>query len=336
MSEVSGFPGHLVSAADLSDTQIGHLFGRASVMRSLPRRDARSLLEGFLLGVLFFQPSTRTKLGFEAAAIRLGAGVTGFADSNTTRSVDYVGETLDDTVRVVSELSDVIVMRHYVAGAGRRASCIASCPVINGGDGSNEHPTQALSDAWLMHERLGGLRGAVVGLVGDPGTRVLRSMVHVLARLRVKQLLFLVPPNAPFRTDCPGFLHTTLPADLRATLDAFGVHYGFRSDVLELLDEADAIEMMPIDIRALEIDPHALTLRQQVTPERFRITASKIHATGSGALILHPGPRKDELHPDVDELPGGLYFEQIPQSVYLRMAVLAQLCVPDELVEGLK
>jgi aspartate carbamoyltransferase catalytic subunit len=280
---------------------------------------------------MFFQPSTRTRLGFESAALRLGARVTGFADPTTTRSVDYIAESFEDSVRVVSELTDVIVIRHHIAGAGRRAAAVARVPIVNGGDGSNEHPTQALADAWLMHRRLGGLDGAVVGLVGDPGTRVFRSLVLVLVRLGVSKVLFLVPPNLPLDgRPHDALLHTTLPGDVRAMLDRAGVGCEFRNDVTDLLIEADAIEMMPVEVPALEADPASLRKRPYTTPERFRITAAKMVSTASKALILHPGPRRDELHPDVDELPNGLYFEQISESLFMRMAVLAALVTPDE------
>ncbi|KOG32642.1 hypothetical protein ADK37_26415 [Streptomyces resistomycificus] len=315
-----------MATADLATTHVEQLLAKATALRHTPAKDTRTLLDGALVATLFFQPSTRTRLGFEAAALRLGARVTGFADPSTSRSVDYIGESLEDTARVVSELSDALVLRHYVTGAAHRAAHAAVCPVINGGDGSNEHPTQALSDVWTMTRRLGGLKGAVVALVGDPGTRVLRSLVHLLARLEVKRLLFLVPPAAPLIiAGDDAVTHTSLPADLAAVLHESATAYEFRSDVAELLAEADAIEMMPIDVPSLESDPADLSSHLYVTPERYRITAAKIRAAGSKALILHPGPRKDELHPDVDTTEGGLYFEQVKDSLYLRMAVLTQV-----------
>ncbi|MFD9004281.1 aspartate carbamoyltransferase [Streptomyces sp. NPDC059582] len=325
----AGFPGHLVAAADLDGPQVEELLRQAARLREMPARQARTLLDGAIVATLFFQPSTRTRLGFEAAALRLGARVTGFADPSTSRSVDYIGESLEDTARVVSELSDALVLRHYVTGAARRAAQASLCPVINGGDGSNEHPTQALSDIWTMTRRLGGLAGTVVALVGDPGTRVLRSLVHLLARMDLKRLLFLVPPAAPLdMTGLDAVTHTTLPADLAVLLHDSGTPYEFRSDVSELLAEADVVEMMPVDVPSLESHPAALSSHVYVTPERYRITAAKIRAVGSKALVLHPGPRKDELHPDVDDTPGGLYFEQVKDSLYLRMAVLTQWVAP--------
>jgi aspartate carbamoyltransferase catalytic subunit len=326
MQPTVDFPRHLVATADLSTADVERLLAEAARLRETPPKRARTLLDGAIVATLFFQPSTRTRLGFEAAALRLGARVTGFADPSTSRSVDYIGESLEDTARVVSELSDALVLRHYVTGAARRAAYAAVCPVINGGDGSNEHPTQALSDVWTMTRHLGGLGGAVVALAGDPGTRVLRSLVHLLARLEVKRLLFLVPSAAPLiMAGADAVTHTSLPADLTAVLEESGTAYEFRSDVTELLAEADVIEMMPIDVPSLETHPSALSSHVYVTPERYRITAAKIRAVGSKALILHPGPRKDELHPDVEGTPGGLYFEQVKDSLYLRMAVLTQL-----------
>lgn len=328
MNSHRSFPAHLVSVRDLDHAMVQDVFSGAAAFRDMPRAEAAALLRGYVVAMMFYQPSTRTRLGFEAAALRLGASVIGFADPSTTRSVDYIGETLEDTIHVVAELSDAIVMRHFVAGAASRAAAVSSRPILNGGDGSNEHPTQALTDAWVMASRLGDLEGAVIGLVGDPGTRVLRSLTLLLALLKVKRILFLVPPSAPLMSwyASSSFVHTTLPGDLRAALDAHGIEYDFRSDVSDLLTEADAIEMMPIDIPALEAVPASLRKQQNITPEQFRVTAAKIHATGSKTLVLHPGPRKDELHPEVDSLPNGLYFDQVRESVYVRMAVLAQLC----------
>jgi len=198
---------------------------------------------------------------------------------------------------------------------------------VNGGDGSNEHPTQALSDALLMQSRLGDLHGTVIGIVGDPGTRVLRSLTLLLVKLEVKKILFLVPPGASiFSEERHSVIHNTLPSDLRAVLSTSGVAFDFGSDVLDLLVEADAIEMLPVRIPSLEVDPKSLKANRVATPERFRMTRSKIELTGSKALVLHPGPRGDELHPAVDSLPNGLYFEQVRESIFMRMAVLLALC----------
>jgi aspartate carbamoyltransferase catalytic subunit len=317
-------PRHLLSVRDLSRENIRGLLTAASQLSRMPAADAGQLLVGKVLAVLFFQPSTRTRIGFEVSAMRLGARITGFSDPSTTRAVEYTAETLADTVRVVGEFTDAIVMRHFVAGSARQAAAVAGVPVINGGDGSNEHPTQALNDVWLMERKLGGLEGAVIGIVGDPGTRVMRSLMLALAKLGVGKILLLVPPRLPLRVLVEGGLvHTTFPEDLRLALDRSGVRFEFRSDVRELLDEADAIEMMPVAIPTLEAVSNSIETNSYVTPERFRITKEKISATRSGAIILHPGPRADELHADTDDLSNSLYFEQARESLFMRMAVLA-------------
>lgn len=320
------FPSNLVSVRDLTSDHVHALFQTAEDLRGMSHRERRHILDGTILGIMFFQPSTRTRLGFEAAAMRLGGQVLGFADPATTRAVEFTAETLEDTAKVVGNLCDIAVMRHFVPGSARRAAAVCSVPLINGGDGSNEHPTQALSDVWLMSRRLGGLHGAVIGIVGDPGTRVFRSLLLLLAGMGVGKILFLVPPVLPFGlvggTD---FVHTSLPEDLHKALNRHGVGMEFRSTIDELLEECDAIEMMPVDIPSLEADPKSLQKHGHATPERFRMTAEKIDRTGSKALILHPGPRSDELHSDTDGLDNSLYFEQASESVYLRMAVMTSL-----------
>lgn len=317
---------HLVSSRSLTRGQLHALFAMATEMRATSSSDLAAVLNGRVLAVLFFQPSTRTRLGFEASALRLGAGVIGFSDLTTTRSVDYCGESLEDTVRVVAELANGIVIRHYLSGAARRAASVSRVPVVNGGDGSNEHPTQAISDAWLMHRRLGDVRGATVGLVGDPGTRVLRSLALTLIALGASKLLYQVPDSLPLVTaGGSGVVHATLPADLRAALDKAGIAYEFRSDVCDILTEADALEILPVNIAALEAIPTSLSKNPYVTPERFRITRQKLLATKSRTLVFHPGPRADELDPDTDDNPNSMYFEQVREAQFVRMAILSNL-----------
>jgi aspartate carbamoyltransferase catalytic subunit len=273
------------------------------------------------LGMMFFQPSTRTRLSYEKAALNLGATVLGFSDISSTRSSSSTGETLEDAARVFGELADAIVIRHYVSGAAHVAARCATVPVINGGDGSNEHPTQALIDAWVLSRRLGDVRGATVGIVGDPGARALRSFALLMSSMGVKKLLFLLPPSARLHAG-DQVTHCSIPADVARALQLAGTGYEFRNDVRELLEEADGIEMMPIDIPPLEAAPDALGMAAGITPERFRISSQKVFETASNAVLLHPGPRRDELHPDTDDLPNSAYFEQVRQGVYVRMSVL--------------
>ena len=316
---------HLISLRNFPEASAHALFATAAEYRAADREISAKRLHGAHVGLMFFQPSTRTRIGYEVAAVRLGATPVGFADVSVTRSVDYTAETLEDAVQVMGYMTDVLVMRHFITGSAQRASAISPVPLISGGDGSNEHPSQALGDLWLMSERLGGISGATLGLVGDPGTRVFRSLIHGFTGLGGAKIMFLLPPGPLQFDSAPGIqaIHATLPEDIRRTLTDSGIEYEFCHDIRELLTECDAIEMMPVVVPDLQQPPGTLRAEQYTTPERYRMTAAKVAATNSRALLLHPGPRTDELDPDTDELPTSLYFREVEDLVFMRMAVLA-------------
>lgn len=312
----------LLGVGDLTADDVSAIFEVADTLRKAPADRCEQLLVGTVVATVFFQPSTRTRIGFELSAARLGAKTIGFGDVAATRSTISTGETFEDTIRVLDEFADILVIRHFVCGASDRAAALCSASVINAGDGTNEHPSQALADAWLMARNLGGLSGTTIGLVGDPESRVLRSLTVLLAKLGVGKLAFLIPPKRDAGLDGP--TEATLPADLRTTLDLAGVEYDFAADICELLVEADAIEMMPYRIPPLDAEPHTLSKPPAaVTPEPFRLTARKLQSTNSKTLVLHPGPRCDELAPDTDEMANSLYFRQVREATFMRMAVLA-------------
>jgi aspartate carbamoyltransferase catalytic subunit len=187
-------------------------------------------------------------------------------------------------------------------------------PVVNAGDGYNEHPTQALGDVWTMHRALGGLDGATIGLVGDVSIRSLRAISLALSRFRLERLLLLPAPG------------TVCPPEVAAVLDERGIAWQYVDDVADLLRDADAVET--IGVRHPD---HHLPRQEEVdwnreTPRRFRIDRALIEALGTDVPILHPGARKDELATDVDDLPNALYAEQVRNGLWQRMAVLARLC----------
>ncbi len=290
-----------------------YLFQRATNISQRNSTEIKRTLRHKKLGVMFFQPSTRTRLSFEAAALGLGGKVLGFADARMTRSGDFFKESLEDAVQVVGRMVDCIVMRHYEPGSSERASQACSVPVINGGDGSNEHPTQALSDLWTMHTHLGGLDGVRVGLVGDAGTRTLRSIVIGLSKFNPKEILFLLPPS------------TELPKNIISILSAAGISYQRYQDISDVLKDADAVEILPIHLPNLESSKDDGTSVNLVTPDCYRITKGKIIHTNSSAYILHPGPRLDELSRDTDLLPQALFFKQVSNGVFMRMILLEEV-----------
>lgn len=304
---------HLTSIHDLTETNILSLFELASSLKKTPALKIKLSLNHKIIAVMFFQPSTRTRLGFEVATLRMGGNIIGFADPSVTRLTDYIGESFLDSVQVIAQMSDCIIIRHFKIGAAKQAADVSPVSIINAGDGANEHPVQALSDLWLIHEHLGGVRGAAIGIAGNPGFRVLRSLIYALIKAKVGKLLFLLP------------LDVKLSDEIRAELVSSRIKYDFCASIDELLSVADAIEIMPLEIPDLNADPKTLRPQNFQTPEWFRLTKSKIQRTHSRTLILHPGPRRDELDLDTDGLPNSLYFTQVKESLYMRMAVLHQL-----------
>ncbi|TFV52068.1 hypothetical protein [Blastococcus sp. TF02A-35] len=315
---------HLTSVGQLEYGDIVGIFDRIDEVQQPSGHAAiQDCMAGKVLGVAFFQPSTRTRLGFETAAHRLGGRVVGFSDIASTRSVHYTGESIEDATQVLAAYSDIIVMRHFVAGAAARAAEVSTVPIINGGDGSNEHPTQAITDAWLMDRTLRGLSGRTVALIGDPGTRVLRSLAAILARLGVERLLFMTPDSVTDNSDNGGPRGARLPEDVETELARFPVRIEYCADVRDVLCEADALEMLPARIPSLEADPRTLRGNALATHEKYRVTREKIESTKSRTLVFHPGPRSDELHEDTDSMPNSMYWQQVRASVHCRMALMA-------------
>ncbi len=312
---------HLISTGGLGCDWLERCFKLAGEVQEHPD-DYSAALRGKVIATLFFQPSTRTRLGFQRAALALGAQTIGCESIVSTRASAETAESLADSARVLSELCDLLVLRHYISGAALTASVAATVPVINAGDGSNEHPTQSIADAWIMQRRLGGLRGATIGIVGDPGARVLRSLLTVMVHLSVGKVLFLIPPMLPISNLAVSAVNISLPPDIRYLLMSRGTAFDFRSDVRELLSECDAIEMLPVRVPTLEALPEQPIRPDYKTPERFVVTRAKLVETSTRCILLHPGPRHDELDPDTDAVPNSLYFEQVREGHFARMAIL--------------
>lgn len=312
---------HLISTGTLSSVWLEQLFTLAEVLLQDPHQLGKSLVNK-VVATLFFQPSTRTRLGFERACLALGGQIIGCEGIASTRAAEATAESIGDTIRVVSELCDLIVVRHFMSGAGQLAAQASTVPVINAGDGSNEHPTQAISDVWMMQHKLGELRAMTIGVVGDPGTRVLRSLVTILSRLRVRKILFLIPATIPIGDIGEYAVNISLPPDIADLLHRDETSYDFCSDVKQMLLVCDAMEMMPVSVLTLEAKPQQMIRANHKTAERFVVTKQKILATQSRCLLLHPGPRGDELNPDTDDLPNSLFFEQVRWGRLMKMAIL--------------
>ena len=259
-------------------------------------------LEGKILGVLFFEPSTRTRLSFESAMLRLGGTVLGFADAKISSSSK--GESLADTIRVVSNYCDAIVLRHPMEGAARLAAEVGGVPIINGGDGSNQHPTQTLLDLYTIQKAAGRLDGLKVGFMGDLRYgRTVHSLTNALLHFDV-DLKFIGPASL------------RLPEDLREHLAGLGR----LGPEVTSLDEVEDLDVLYVTRIQRERFPDPLDYER--VRHTYRVTRAGIDRFGPNLKILHPLPRVNEVATDVDSHPGAVYFEQTLNGVTVRMALL--------------
>ncbi len=302
---------HVVAVSQFDRPMIEELFDEADRMRSLPA-DARPLA-GNILATLFYEPSTRTRLSFESAMLRLGGQVISTENAREFSSA-IKGESVEDTIRIVAGYSDAIVIRHYEQGAAKRAAAVSPVPIINGGDGPGEHPTQALLDFYTIRAELGRLDGLKVALVGDLRFgRAVRSLALMFGLTMDTELLFVSPGAVP------------MGQDVRDALAAQGVRFRDEPDLAAAMREADVIYQT-------RIQRERFPTQQEYQDARgiYVIDGASLADLGPEAIILHPLPRVDEITPGVDADPRAAYFRQAKNGVYLRMALLAQLLRPDE------
>jgi aspartate carbamoyltransferase catalytic subunit len=293
----------LVSIDDLSTLEILRILDMAEEFEKEP---TQKLLEGVVAATLFFEPSTRTRLSFESAISRLGGKIIGFSDSSST-SVSK-GETLYDTIRTVSNYCDLIVMRHPIEGSARYASEIAGIPVINAGDGANQHPTQTLLDLFSIRKTQGTLENLNIFLVGDlKYGRTVHSLLMAMARWKTT-FNFISPDEL------------RIPDEYKLYLDSYGLKYYEHTDFTEFISKADIIYMTRVQ-RERFSDP----IEYEKVKNVYVLRNSMLKNTKPNMKILHPLPRVNEIHTDVDHSTKAYYFEQALNGVYTRQAILCTL-----------
>jgi aspartate carbamoyltransferase catalytic subunit len=306
----------LLSANQLTLDEIDSLYDRASDLARGRFRD-KDRYVGYTVALLFFQPSTRTRLGFEAAVHQLGCHTLGMQDMSASRSNERTGESLEDCAAVVSRLCDAIVVRHHESGAARRMASRSQKPVINAGDGWNEHPTQALTDIFAMRQGLGSIRGTSIAFGGDPRGRTVRSLAQLLRHEEPGEVLFCPPAHIP------------VPKDVLAAFAESRISVHIIHDITVALSNSDAIMMAPYDMSDIGEPASSTYVSPRQTPPTHTITPEKVLATKSQALLYHPLPRQDEIHPGCDDLPNAMYFDQVRLSKFMRMAVLERALSSD-------
>ena len=277
------------------------------------------LFRGKVIGTLFFQPSTRTRLSFESAAQRLGMGVTGFADPATTRAGDFYKETLEDVVRFTSELVDLIVLRHPQTGSTQVAAKHSAVPILSAGDGYGQHPTQALGDILAMQQCLGNLAERTIGMIGDANLRTLKAASLGLSTIGVKKLVYLLPKDKAF------------PDELRQVLLQRSVKFDFVGHVDDLLGQVDLVESIGMN-HPYRNAQGQLVIASDDEKEQdiswYQLSRAALEKVKGKPMpfVMHPGPRTDELLTDVDNLPCAKYFHQTRAGLWVRMALIAALC----------
>jgi aspartate carbamoyltransferase catalytic subunit len=293
----------LVSIDDFSTEEIIKVLDLAVEFEKQP---VRKLLEGKIIATLFFEPSTRTRLSFESAINRLGGKIVGFSDSSSS-SVSK-GETLHDTIKMVSSYCDLIVMRHPIEGSARFASEVASVPVINAGDGANQHPTQTILDLYSIRKTQGKLDDLNIFMVGDlKYGRTVHSLMMAMSRW-----------NTTFNFIAPEELK--MPDEFKLYLDNLGLKYYEHSDFTDIISRADIIYMTRVQKERFS-DP----MEYEKVKNVYVLRNSMLENTKPNMRILHPLPRVNEIHTDVDSNPKAYYFEQALNGVYTRQAILCTL-----------
>ena len=291
---------NLISIADLSTPQLELLLNTALKLKAEPRSD---LLEGKLIGSCFFEPSTRTRLSFETAVQRLGGKVIGFADGANTSAKK--GETLADTARIISSYTDAIIQRHPKDGAARVLAEFSKVPVINAGDGTNQHPSQTLLDLVSIYETQGTLRGLNIAMAGDlKYGRTVHSLAQALKRWGC-EVAFVSPPSL------------AMPSYITEELDEAGCRYHIFSSLEEAAEWADILYMTRVQRERFDEQEFAKI------QGKFNLDASMLSNAKANLRVLHPLPRVDEIHPDVDDTPYAYYFQQATNGVYARQAILS-------------
>ncbi len=296
-------PKSLISIHDFTKDEIIHIL---KVAADFEKNKNQDILKNTVIASIFFEPSTRTRLSFETAANRLGAKVIGFSDATNT-SVKK-GESLNDTIKMLSNYADLIVMRHPLEGSARYASEVASVPVVNAGDGANQHPTQTLLDLYSILETQGTLENININLVGDlKYGRTVHSLLQALSHF-----------SPSFTFTSPHELR--MPKEYRDFLKARGIPYRKTTDIEEYLNESDILYMTRI-----QGERFTDVMEYEKVKNVYNLCASMLTGVKDNLKILHPLPRVQEIATDVDETKFAHYFKQAENGVYVRMAIISYL-----------
>jgi aspartate carbamoyltransferase catalytic subunit len=302
----------VVAAQQFDRERLGQLFQLTTEMERVRDSGGGQLLPGRIMASLFYEPSTRTRLSFEAAMLRLGGQVVGTENARDFSSA-VKGETLEDTVRIVAGYSDCIVLRHFEEGAAARAAEVSSVPVINAGDGPGQHPTQALLDLYTIQNEIGRLDGLHVVMVGDLAHgRTVHSLAYLLALYHELRITLVAPERI------------RMSAGVVEHLLKHGAEVRESGDLLDAVRDADVVYQTRIQLERFN-EPWEEAEDQR---RLFGITEEVMAALPQSAIVMHPLPRVGEIDPAVDQDPRAAYFRQARNGLVVRMALLQTLLQP--------
>jgi aspartate carbamoyltransferase catalytic subunit len=294
----------LISITDYSKEDYLRILELAADFEKNPNQ---RLLEGKVVASLFFEPSTRTRLSFETAINRLGGRIIGFSDAGSS-SVSK-GETLHDTTKMVSNYVDLIVMRHPLEGSSRYAAEVADVPVINAGDGANQHPTQTLLDMYSILKTQGTLDNINIFMIGDlKYGRTVHSLLMAMSQFENPIFNFIAPDEL------------AMPEEYKLFLKEKGIRYFEHTEINDNINHADIIYMTRVQKERF-MDP----IEYEKVKNVYILKNNMLGETKPNMRILHPLPRVNEIHPDVDSNEKAYYFEQARNGVYTRQAIIAHI-----------
>ena len=298
---------HLMSPLDFSVEELDHLLDLAHDIELHPEKYAHAC-EGKKLATIFYEPSTRTRLSFEAAMLNLGGNVLGF--SSAASSSASKGESVSDTIRMISCFADICAMRHPKEGAPMVASAVSSIPVINAGDGGHQHPSQTLTDLLTIRSLKGRLDHFTIGLCGDlKFARTVHSLVRALARYEGVKFIFISPEELKM----PSYIKEEV-------LEANGIPYREVERLEDVMSDLDVLYMTRVQKERFFNEEDYVRLK-----DFYILNNQKMELAKDDMIVMHPLPRVNEIAVEVDKDPRAAYFRQVQYGVYVRMALILTL-----------
>ena len=297
---------HLMSPLDFTTEELDALFDLASEIEKDPARFAH-VCDGRILATAFYEPSTRTRLSFEAAMLRLGGQVIGFSDAGSSSAAK--GESVSDTIKVISQYADICAMRHPKEGAAFVAASKSEIPVINAGDGGHQHPTQTLADLMTIRSIHGKLNNFTIGLCGDlKFGRTVHSLINALVRYEGISFVFISPPELK------------VPDYITEMLNEKNIPYTEVIKLEEVIADLDMLYMTRVQKERFFNEEDYVRLK-----DFYILTKEKMALASKNMLVLHPLPRVNEISVEVDEDERACYFKQVRYGMYVRMALIMTL-----------